>query len=485
MIRSTICLFLIFFTVNLFAQTVHTVESIPNPKTSYGGLVSNPDNVLSASAVSTINQLLLALEDSTTAQVAVAVVNSIGDKVPGDFRTQLFRYWGIGQQENNNGLLILLVMDQRRMEFEVGYGLEGILTDAVCKRIQEEYMVPLAKEGRFDECVLAGVNEVIKILSDPIYREDVLAESLNEYGYKPWWRENASIVGLFIFGALYLLGAIGGFAGQKKRLKSAPAYVKNNADENYLKTKFLALNIGVPGAFLAWQEIAGSVRIFEAAIFIYGFIMVLLVEKRFRVNKYIFKETANKLPQETYNLLAKSHSKGWLASTILFPLPFIFYSLFNRNRMKELRNTPPLSADGTANLNKLNEIADDGFLEAFQLTEEKLRSVDYDVWKHPITNEIKIFRYENYFSKYSACPKCTAKAYLMTKNETLSSPTYESTGTGQKTYVCSSCSYTTKSTYTIPKRTRSSSSGSGSSGGGGGGSFGGGSSGGGGGGSSW
>lgn len=135
------------FTVNLFAQTVHTVESIPNPKTSYGGLVSNPDNVLSASAVSTINQLLLALEDSTTAQVAVAVVNSIGDEVPGDFRTQLFRYWGIGQQENNNGLLILLVMDQRRMEFEVGYGLEGILTDAVCKRIQEEYMVLLLKKA--------------------------------------------------------------------------------------------------------------------------------------------------------------------------------------------------------------------------------------------------------------------------------------------------------------------------------------------------
>ena len=87
-----------------------------------------------------------------------------GDAVPGDFRTQLFRYWGIGQQENNNGLLILLVIDQRRMEFEVGYGLEGILTDAVCKRIQEVYMVPLAKEGRFDDCVLAGVNEVIKIL---------------------------------------------------------------------------------------------------------------------------------------------------------------------------------------------------------------------------------------------------------------------------------------------------------------------------------
>ena len=485
MIRSTISLFLLFFTFNLFGQTAYTVETIPNPKTGYGGLVSNPDHVLSESAVSSINQLLLALEDSTTAQVAVVVVNSIGDQVPGDFRTQLFRYWGIGQKENNNGLLILLVMDQRRMEFEVGYGLEGILTDAVCKRIQEVYMVPLAKEGRFDDCVLAGVNEVIKILQDPIYREDVLAESLNEYGYKPWWREDSSIIGLIIFGLGYMLTAIGTFANRKKNLKTAPAYVKNNTNEAYMKTKFVAMNLGIPAAFLTWQELMGSVRIFEAGLFIYGFIMVLLVEKRFRINKYIFKETANKLPQETYNLLAKSHSKGWLASTILFPLPFIFYSLFNRKRMNELRNTPPLSADGTANLYKLNEIADDSFLKAFQLTEEKLRSVDYDVWKHPITNEIKIFRYENYFSKYSACPKCTAKAYLMTKNETLISPTYDSTGTGQKTYKCSSCNYTTVSTYTIARRTRSSSSGSGSSGGGGGGSFGGGSSGGGGGGSSW
>ena len=209
------------------------------------------------------------------------------------------------------------------MEFEVGYGLEGILTDAVCKRIQEEYMVPLAKEGRFDDCVLAGVNEVIKILSDPIYREDVLAESLNEYGYKPWWRENASILGLFIFGTIYLFSAAGGFANRKKSLKSAPAYVKNNTDEGYMKTKFIAMNLGIPAAFLTWQEFLGSVRIFEAGLFIYGFIMVLLVEKRFRVNKYIFKETANKLPQETYNLLSKSHSKGWLASTIFFPLPFI------------------------------------------------------------------------------------------------------------------------------------------------------------------
>ena len=484
MIRSTISLLLLFFTFNLFAQTVYTVETIPNPKTGYGGLVSNPDMVLSEAAASSINQLLLALEDSTTAQVAVVVVNSIGNEVPGDFRTKLFRYWGIGQQENNNGLLILLVMDQRRMEFEVGYGLEGILTDAVCKRIQEEYMVPLAKEGRFDDCVLAGVNEVIKILTDPIYREDVLAESLNDYGYKPWWRDDTNIIGIMVLAGMYLLSSLGGFAGWKNSLKSAPAYVKNNINKGYLKTKFAALNLGVPAAFITWQEIAGSLRVFEIAIFIYVFTIVLLLEKRVRVNKYIYKETANKLPQDRYGLLAKSHSKGWLASIILFPLPFLFYSLFNRKRMQELRNTAPIAADGKTQLAKLNETLDDSFLEAFQLTEEKIKSVDYDVWKHPDTNEIKIFRFENYFSKYKDCPQCKAKAYLMIKNETLSSPTYESTGTGMKTYLCSSCSYKHQSTYTIPKRTRSSSSGSSGSGGGGG-SFGGGSSGGGGAGSSW
>jgi uncharacterized protein len=94
----------LFISIAAFGQTVYTVETIPDPKQTGGGYVSNPDGVIDASTVQNINAVLAALEDSTTIQVAVVVVNSIGDEVPGDFRTKLFRYWGIGQEDNNNGL---------------------------------------------------------------------------------------------------------------------------------------------------------------------------------------------------------------------------------------------------------------------------------------------------------------------------------------------------------------------------------------------
>lgn len=469
--------------LNTFAQTAYSVETIPDPKNSGGGYVSNPDNIIDVSTVENINAVLQHLEDSTTIQVAVVVVNSIGDKVPAQFRTELFRYWGIGQKDNNNGLLILLVLDQRRMEFEVGYGLEGILTDIMCVRIQQTHMVPLAKEGKYSEAVLAGVLQINKILVDPQYRDEVYADSISNQGSMAWWKDTVATQSTWIFAGIYGLIAFAVFVGRKSAIKNAPSYVKNNYSDSYAKAKFAILNFAAPVTFIAWQEIAGNLRIFEFATFIYGLILVLILEKRFRLNKYILKEAGNVEPQAAYNLFAKSHSKGWTAANIFFPLPFLFYALFNKSRMNALRNTAPIADNGKVMV-KMSEKTDDGFLNAFQLKEEQLRSVDYDVWIDELTNQVKLYRFQNFYSKYKPCPNCNTIAYLMTKNETLVSPTYDSGGTGQKTFTCKACNHITTSTYAIAKLTRSSSSGSGGSGSSGG-SWGGGSSGGGGGGSSW
>jgi len=469
----------------VFAQTVYTLESIPKPypPQSY---VSNPDGILSSVTESDLNTTLRRLEDSTTVQIAVVIVHSIGNEVPGDFRTELFRYWGVGQRENNNGLLILLVLDQRRMEFEVGYGLEGILTDIMSKHIQETFMVPLAREGDFDGAVSAGVAQVTRILMDPKYREEVYAESISNSSILPFWRREVPGALLVVFGVFYLLFSVWNFNTRKKALKKAPAYVKTGFNDAYNKSKFTLLNLALPAGLFAWQEISGVFRQFEFWLLLYGLFAVLLLEKRLRVNRYIHKDGAENVPQETYNVLARSHSKGWLAATIFFPLPFIIYNLIRRGYMQGLRNTAPVAADGIKMI-RLDEKIDDGFLNAFQLKEENLRSMDYDVWKHPDTNEVKVFSFENFFSKYKTCPSCSAKAFHMTKNVTLVSPTYTSTGTGEKTYTCKACLFEERKQYTIAKRTSSSSSGSGGgfSGGGGGGGFGGGSSGGGGAGSSW
>lgn len=337
-----------------------------------------------------------------------------------------------------------------------------------------------------DNAVLSGVMQIYQILTNPAYHDEIYAGSLENDANFPWWRRTTSNGLLIGFAAVYFLFAIIGYRGGMKHEKSAPAYVKSQYNSKYATAKFGLLNMALPLGFYAWQELAGNLRVFEFALAAYGLLMILLMEKRLRLNHFIHRDTENKLPQDTYNLLSRSHSNGWIMADIFFPIPFIFYSLINKSRMKAMRNIPPLADDGTLMV-KLDEKADDEFLKTYQIAEENIRSVDYDVWRKPNSNEIHIFRFENYYSKYKECPNCKSKAYLMTKNKTIVSPTYDSTGQGEKTYNCKACGHERKERYTIAKLTHSSSSGSGGGfgGGGGGGGFGGGSSGGGGGGSSW
>lgn len=144
---------------NNYSQTIYTVETIPNPKLN-NGFVSNPDTIIAAAYVDSINTLLQQIEDSTTIQIAVVAVNSIGDVDSYAFRTELANYWGVGQADKNNGLLVLMVMDKKRLEIAVGYGLEDLFTEAVCLKIINKTMVPLAKEGAYSQCLYAGVKKI-------------------------------------------------------------------------------------------------------------------------------------------------------------------------------------------------------------------------------------------------------------------------------------------------------------------------------------
>jgi uncharacterized protein len=119
---------------------------------------------------------------------------------------------------------------------------------------------------------------------------------------------------------------------------------------------------------------------------------------------------------------------------------------------------------------RLDESADDAHLQKGELDEEKLKSVDYDVWACACGN-VAIFPWRNWFSGFSKCRECkrlTAKS----RRRVIQSPTYSSHGLAEDTYNCKSCGATWREEVHLPMKTRSSSSG-GSSGGGGGGSFGG------------
>lgn len=137
---------------------VYTVDNLPKVhlqnKMQY---VCNPAGILSQAACDSIDSMLYALEQQTGIETVVAVVPSIGEEDCFDFCHQLLNKWGVGKKGKNNGLVILLVTDQRCIQFYTGYGLEGVLPDAICKRIQTRYMIPYLKDGNWDAGMVAGL----------------------------------------------------------------------------------------------------------------------------------------------------------------------------------------------------------------------------------------------------------------------------------------------------------------------------------------
>lgn len=155
----------------------YTVKSVPNVQvTDRNQHVSDPSSVLSAGAKSTINRTLTQLRDSTSVEVAVVLLPSIGNSDIDNFATELFTHWGIGKEKNDNGLLILAVMDQRQIVFRTGYGLEGVLPDVICFRIIDDYIKPAFKKGNYDKGMIDAVNKTYEALIDPDVRAELMAE---------------------------------------------------------------------------------------------------------------------------------------------------------------------------------------------------------------------------------------------------------------------------------------------------------------------
>lgn len=168
----------IFLLIPLQAQEkVYIVDNLPNVhlqnKMQY---VVNPARILSQAACDSIDSMLYALEQQTGIETVVAVVPSIGEEDCFEFSHQLLNKWGVGKKDKNNGLVILLVTDQRCIQFYTGYGLEGVLPDAICKRIQTRYMIPYLKDGNWDAGMVAGLKATCQRL-DGSMENDSLSET--------------------------------------------------------------------------------------------------------------------------------------------------------------------------------------------------------------------------------------------------------------------------------------------------------------------
>lgn len=133
-----------------------SVEEVPNPRPQNAWVADTVD-MIDASTEARLNALIDGLEQETGVEIAVVTVQEVDTATPKDFATELFNHWGIGKKESDNGLLVLMVKGERRLEMETGYGLESTLTDGWLKRMQGDLMVPRFKQGDFGQGLYDGV----------------------------------------------------------------------------------------------------------------------------------------------------------------------------------------------------------------------------------------------------------------------------------------------------------------------------------------
>ncbi|MBR9805289.1 TPM domain-containing protein [bacterium] len=120
------------------------------------GRVVDKAQLLSNSAEDTLSQQLEAHEKLTSNQVVVVTLNSLGGYAIDDYGYQLGRHWQLGQKDKDNGALLIVAKAERKVRIEVGYGLEGTLTDAFAHRIIQQDILPHFRHGRFEQGILLG-----------------------------------------------------------------------------------------------------------------------------------------------------------------------------------------------------------------------------------------------------------------------------------------------------------------------------------------
>jgi uncharacterized protein len=403
----------------------YTVKTVPNPKRADAtNFVSNPDSILSASAVSQINAMLQSLEADTQVEIAVVMLQSIDDESIENFAVHLFEAWGIGKKELHNGLLILFVLDRREIRFEVGYGLEGILPDVICNRIQRQTMVPEFKNDDYDAGIVAGVRQIVSyIREEPMEgeREELVEEYFENAGGLPLvnWPLMLTVLGIFYSLALFIfLFSERRIAKEIKKDKTLPdnqkrykAFASSKKRQKVglgCLTAIVSVLFPIPGLFMLFAGVTDINYLFLGLI---------------------------------------------LCGSLLLLLPG---HLYKKIWEKKFRQQPFPCHHCGAMMRCLSEKEDNQYLEQSDAMEDELKSVDADVFWCDPCQQTTIYKYDNKSSKYKKCPQCHTKAFYVKDTQTITPATYASSGLAEETCVCQFCNHTQTSSKVLPHLTRSS-----------------------------
>ena len=341
--------------------------------------VADPAGLVSQEAKDDANRVLWNLRQQTGVEVAIVVVPDTGDFTIEDFATEVFTQWGIGKNDKDNGVLILIAPVMKSARIATGYGVEGIIPDISAKKIIDRSVVPYMKNEDINGAVKAVAADVATVLSDP-----EAAEELKSANKESWEEMQSDITGediLKIAGIIVLLVfffSIGKFIYDNNRFAKQDRYRQA----------------------LGWDA------------------------------------------ELNYYLLFAVLSLG------LGSLPY----LMARKKYKDARNKPMKCPACRGKMIKLNEEEDNNLLSPSQDFEEKLNTVDYDVWVCEDCGTVERYPFRIKQMKYQECPNCHTIAMCLVRDHTVVPATTRRPGVGEKIYECKYCHNQHKKRYQIPQK---------------------------------
>ncbi|WNP31785.1 TPM domain-containing protein [Morganella morganii] len=207
-LQGVISLFLLLFAVTAVAQT----ETFPRMQ----GAVTDTAGLLTAGERSSIEQKLNSLRERTGAQIAVLTVKTTGSRDIESYAEKVFNQWRLGRISIDDGILLLVAADDRAMRIEVGYGLEGAVSDAAANRILNDYFIPNFKMGNY----AGGINDTVdaliaKVRNEPLPPVTTPAFFIAKQAEPVGWID--IVLGVVLAASAYLWGAF--LYGMVKRFK--------------------------------------------------------------------------------------------------------------------------------------------------------------------------------------------------------------------------------------------------------------------------
>ena len=151
----------LILTLLLFSRPLWAAPDFP----ALTGRVVDQAGLLTPAQVQSLTGSLAAAEQNTSNQVVVVTLADLQGYDIADYGYQLGRHWGIGSKDNDNGVLLIVAPNDRKVRIEVGYGLEGALTDALASVIIQREILPAFRQGQFYGGIQAGVTAILAAIN--------------------------------------------------------------------------------------------------------------------------------------------------------------------------------------------------------------------------------------------------------------------------------------------------------------------------------